>query len=139
VCSPHKSHLALILSKCCWLLIELTASPLLCSCFCSNIHIYTYIHYNSSPPAVSLPELQALLTAPAFLRSFFRALALNHRKAATEGGGSSGGEQWSLGVQEVLADSIREGKTVFPSTRLGLMRYTHTAFMNNYVRSYRLL
>eukprot|EP00953_Heterococcus_sp_UTEX-ZZ885_P012381 7100-Heterococcus_DN1.PRE.1 len=75
----------------------------------------------NSPPAVPLPELQALLTAPAFLRSFFRALALNHRKAATEGGGSGGGEQWSLGVQEVLADSIREGKTVFPSTRLGLM------------------
>eukprot|EP00953_Heterococcus_sp_UTEX-ZZ885_P012377 7099-Heterococcus_DN1.PRE.1 len=78
----------------------------------------------NSPPAVPLPELQALLTAPAFLRSFFRALALNHRKAATEGGGSGGGEQWSLGVQEVLADSIREGKTVFPSTRLGLMSGT---------------
>jgi hypothetical protein len=90
----------------------------------------------SSPPAVSLPELQSLLTAPAFLRSFFRALALNHRKAPTEGGGSSGGEQWSLGVQEVLADSIREGKTVFPSTRLGVMRYARAVHVYICMRMY---
>ena len=47
--------------------------------------------------AAAIPEdVRGLLLQPAFLRSFCRAIALHHRREATEGG-QSHGEQWSLG------------------------------------------
>ncbi|CAM9175675.1 unnamed protein product, partial [Choristocarpus tenellus] len=56
--------------------------------------------------------------SPTVLKSLFVALAHNHRKQATEGGGASGKEQWSLGVEEVLADAGRgDMRELFPRQR----------------------
>lgn len=52
-------------------------------------------------------EVSDMLRSRAFLEPFFRALAYNHKKQATEGGGSAGAEQWSLGVKEVVQDAGR--------------------------------
>lgn len=51
-------------------------------------------------------DVSDILRSREFLKPFFRALAHNHKKEATEGG-STGGEQWSLGVKEVLQDAGR--------------------------------
>lgn len=51
-------------------------------------------------------EVSGLLCSKAFLHPLLLALAHNHQKQATEGG-LAGGQQWSLGVREVLQDSGR--------------------------------
>lgn len=51
-------------------------------------------------------DVSGLLCSKAFLHPFLLALAYNHQKQATEGG-LAGGQQWSLGVKEVLHDSGR--------------------------------
>ena len=58
------------------------------------------------PAAPGTDEVSELLSSKAFLHPFLRALAYNHQKQATEGG-LAGGDQWSLGVREVLQDSGR--------------------------------
>lgn len=60
----------------------------------------------ADPTSPGGDEVSELLSSKAFLSPFFSALAYNHKKQATEGG-LAGGEQWSLGVKEILHDSGR--------------------------------
>ncbi|CAM9471633.1 unnamed protein product, partial [Sphacelaria rigidula] len=68
-------------------------------------------------PAGRGSEVSEMLRSRAFLEPFFRALAHNHKKQATEGGGSAGAEQWSLGVKEVVQDAGRGDRELFPRLR----------------------
>lgn len=60
----------------------------------------------ADPAKPGASEVSNLLCSKAFLHPFLLALAYNHQKQATEGG-LAGGDQWSLGVREVLQDSGR--------------------------------
>eukprot|EP00752_Nemacystus_decipiens_P011025 g9797.t1 len=71
----------------------------------------------ADPAAPGAGEVSELLRSKAFLHAFFVALAHNHQKQATEGG-LAGGDQWSLGVREVLQDSGRgDTRELFPRLR----------------------
>ncbi|CAM9110826.1 unnamed protein product [Ectocarpus sp. 4 AP-2014] len=62
-------------------------------------------------------DVSRLLSSKAFLHAFLPALAYNHQKQATEGG-PTGGEQWSLGVKEILRDAGRgDTRELFPRLR----------------------
>lgn len=65
--------------------------------------------------AMGAGEVSEMLRSRVFLRPFFRALAYNHKKQATEGGDSAGAEQWSLGVKEILQDAGRGDRELVSS------------------------
>eukprot|EP00903_Cladosiphon_okamuranus_P009771 g9290.t1 len=72
---------------------------------------------SGDPESPGAKEVSELLCSKAFLHPFLRALAYNHQKQATEGG-LAGGDQWSLGVREVLQDSGRgDTRELFPRLR----------------------
>lgn len=63
---------------------------------------------SGDPTSAGGGEVSALLCSKEFLHALALALAYNHKEQATEGG-SAGAEQWSLGVRNVLNDSLRGG------------------------------